>query len=40
MMSQKFDGDLLNEEDERLITIPRNADANLVWRSYEKGLNY
>lgn len=36
MMSQKFDGDLLNEEDERLITIPRNADANLVWQKHGK----
>ena len=36
MMSQKFNGDLLNEEDERLITIPCNADANLVWQKHGK----
>lgn len=36
MMSQKFDGDLLDEENERLITIPRNADANLVWQKHGK----
>lgn len=36
MMSQQFDGDLLDEENERLITIPRNADANLVWQKHGK----
>lgn len=38
MMSQHFDGDLLKEEDERMITIPRNADATLVWQKHGKDL--
>lgn len=31
MMSKQFDPDLLSDEDENLITIPRNADASIVW---------
>ena len=38
MLSQQFDGNLLKEEDERLITIPRNADATLVWQKHGKTL--
>ena len=38
MLSKHFDGDLLKEEDERLITIPRNADATLVWQKHGKNL--
>lgn len=38
MLSKKFDGDLLTDEDDRLITIPRNADATLVWQKHGKNL--
>lgn len=38
MMSKQFDGDSLGEEDERLITISRNADAALVWQKHGKDL--
>lgn len=38
MMSKEFNGDLLKEEDERLITIPRNADPTLVWQKHGKDL--
>lgn len=38
MQSKEFDGDLLKEEDERLITIPRNADSALVWQKHGKDL--
>lgn len=38
MMSKQFDGDMLEEEDERLITISRNADATLVWQKHGKDL--
>ena len=38
MMSKQFDGDALGEEDERLITISRNADAALVWQKHGKDL--
>lgn len=38
MMSQEFNGDLLKDEDEQLITIPKNADATLVWQKHGKNL--
>lgn len=38
MQSKPFDGDILNEEDERLITIPRNADSAIVWQKHGKDL--
>lgn len=38
MMSKQFDGDAFGEEDERLITISRNADAALVWQKHGKDL--
>ena len=38
MMSQIFDGELLSDADEKLITIPRNADATLVWQKHGKDL--
>jgi len=38
MMSKQFDGDMLNDEDERMITIPRNADTNIVWQKHGKDL--
>lgn len=38
MLSKHFDGDLLKDDDERLITIPRNADATLVWQKHGKDL--
>lgn len=38
MMSKQFDGDMLNDEDERMITIPRNADTNIVRQKHGKDL--
>ena len=38
MMSQEFNGDMLPEEDERMITVSRNADATLVWQKHGKAL--
>lgn len=34
MLSKEFDPDLLTNEDEKLITIPRNADSTLVWQRH------
>lgn len=36
MCSQPFDGSLLSEEDEKLISIPKNADAPIVWQKHGK----
>lgn len=38
MCSREFDGSLLSSEDENLITIPMNADANIVWQKHGKDL--
>lgn len=38
MMSKEFNGDLLKDEDERLITVARNADPTLVWQKHGKDL--
>ncbi len=38
MCSKAFDGSLLSAEDEKLITIPMNADASIVWQKHGKGL--
>lgn len=38
MCSRAFDGSLLSSEDENLITIPMNADANIVWQKHGKDL--
>lgn len=38
MMSKKFDGDLLKDEDECLVTISRDADPALVWQKHGKSM--
>ncbi len=38
MLSKEFNGELLSEEDERLVTVSRNADPAIVWQKYGKGL--
>lgn len=38
MLSKEFNGELLNNEDERLVTVSRNADAALVWQKHGKDL--
>ncbi|MBE6419672.1 MAG: hypothetical protein E7031_06015 [Akkermansiaceae bacterium] len=34
MLSKAFDADMLSDEDDKLITIPRNADSVLVWQRH------
>lgn len=36
MDSKAFNPELLNDEDEKLISIPMNADANIVWQAHGK----
>lgn len=38
MLSKTFDPDLLSDEDDQLITIPRNADNVLVWQRHGKSM--
>lgn len=38
MMSKKFDPEMLGEDDERLITVARNADETIVWQKHGKDL--
>jgi hypothetical protein len=38
MCSKAFDGSLLSAEDEKMITIPMNADAGIVWQKHGKDL--
>lgn len=38
MLSKKFNGDELKEDDEHLITIPMNTDSTIVWQKHGKDL--
>ncbi len=38
MMSKKFDPEIISADDERLITVPRNADETIVWQKHGKDL--
>ncbi len=38
MLSKEFNGELLTEDDERLVTVSRNADATIVWQKHGKDL--
>ena len=38
MLSKEFNPDMINYNDENLMTLERNADATLVWQRYGKGM--
>ena len=38
MMSKEFDPDMIDYNDDNLMTLERNADAALVWQKYGKGM--
>ncbi len=38
MLSKEFNGELLTVEDERMVTVSRNADATIVWQKHGKDL--